>query len=215
MIFWFGAIFHNRIDEVIAILNKYIEPDAKYIIGLEHCTKHQLTNGEHMHFAVDMTEANWLNYVKKFTETFELAGKNNKKGLSHYGRIKKDKVRDETKFMSYTLKDGNYVTKNIEIAELQILIDGSYKKQDYVEELQDYLDKNEFLFEEDQPHLMKDNPINIEKLEMTILKHYIENNKNKKTLLWNKLQWLTLSYMQSRYRKPTISQIYHYMKHKY
>ena len=215
MIFWYAAIFHNRIDEVLRMVESYITDDAKYIIGLEHCSKHKLTDGEHMHFAVEMEQADWLNFVKKFTETFKLAGKNNKKGLSHYGRTKQDKVRDETKFCSYTLKDGNYRTKNMDVLELQELIANSFQKQDYHDKLNIYLNLNQFRFEEDSPHLMKDNPINIEKLEMTILKHYIENSKNSKILLWNKLQYFTLSYMQTNYEKATISQIYHYMKHRY
>ena len=127
--FFFAAIEHSRLEEVHTLIYKYVDASAACIIGLEKADGvHQLTNGEHMHFAVDMTEDQWKLFYKTFVNRFNLGGKNSK-DKSYYGRIKPDKVKDETKFLSYTVKDNNYWTKNVELKDIHKYLAGSYQKQ--------------------------------------------------------------------------------------
>lgn len=172
--FFFAAIQHNRLEEVHTLLYKYVDASAACIIGLETSPGvHQLTNGEHMHFAVQMTEAEWKLFYKTFVNKFNLGGKNSK-DKSYYGKIKQDKVRDETNFLAYTVKDGNYWHKNIALEELQEYINKSFKKeskQSLDEAIQEHI-KNEIwrLPSKDE----------IEKFIAVEIIHYYRVNKLKK-----------------------------------
>lgn len=124
--FFFAAIYHNRIDEVQTTLEKYIDPSASYIIGLEKAIGvHTLTEGEHMHFAVEMTDEQYKLFIKTFTYKFNLGGKNSK-DKSYYGKEKL--VKNENKFLSYTVKDKNIIYKNIDLKTIQEYIHNSFQK---------------------------------------------------------------------------------------
>jgi hypothetical protein len=168
---------------------------------------HKSTNGQHYHVAAQITNKQWNAYKEFLVDHYQLAGKNNKQGKAHYGKIKI--VRDESKFLSYTVKDQNIYYKNIDLPTIQQYIQGSFKKPK--ENYQDTL--LEHLYNIRPSFTSSYNKIDIQQLEKTILMHYLQQ-KDIKTIQYNKLFYYTLTYLQ-KHESHDIEQIYGYMKFKY
>lgn len=210
--FWFAAVTHDVSSQFIADILRYLDPSASLIVALETAQGvHKSTNGQHYHVAAQITNKQWNAYKEYLVDHYQLAGKNNKQGKAHYGKIKI--VRDEFKFLSYTVKDQNIYYHNIDLQTIQKYIQGSFKKpkENYQDTLLDYLANSRPMF------TITINPyrdmIDIAKLEKLILEHYLQQ-KDIKTIQYNKLFYYTLTYLQ-KHESHDIEQIYGYMKFKY
>lgn len=209
--FWFAAVTHDVSSQFIADIERYLDPSASLIVALEVASGvHKSTNGQHYHVAAQISTKQWNAYKEYLVDHYQLAGKNNKQGKAHYGKVKR--VKDETKFLSYTVKDKNIYYRNIDIEKIKEYIQGSFKKAptNYQDSLLEYLFNNRETFI-DSINLYRDQ-INILKLEQTILKHYLQQTEFK-TLQYNKLYYYALTYLQ-KHEKHDLEQIYGYMKYK-
>lgn len=158
MLFFFAQIAHKHEPEVRELLEKYITEDARYIIAKETTTNaHKETNGEHLHFAVDMTKKEYDAFRNTvLVKKFKLRGKAQKDLPKQYGTVKN--VRDEMKMLSYTVKDNNINYKNIDLKTIQEYIEKSYKKQDkktFQDDLMAYLKSFEYSYLTDSPNNQK------------------------------------------------------------
>lgn len=115
-----AAIKHDQWSYVLDTLKEYE-------IGAYLCSKeiakgvHSETNGEHMHFLVQMTDKDYHKFSKRvFVEKYKLRGKATKDNPRQYGRVKK--IENLERMAAYTLKDGNIETN---MSESQI---EGYKK---------------------------------------------------------------------------------------
>jgi len=176
MIFFFLAIRLNRMEELFGDLQHYVDSSGRILLAGETCDKHPATDGEHFHIAVDMTENQYLAFYKTIIKgKYKLNGRATKSGGGRqYGRVKDDKIRDETKFLTYTVKTKNIMSQNFDIEQLQKYIDNSFIKEEKmtkVDALMKYLAEREhdiykqantFNNHNDEPE------INIERLEFII-----------------------------------------------
>jgi hypothetical protein len=208
MLFFFAQIAHKDEPSVRQELEKYITEDARYIIAKETAKQtHVETNGEHLHFAVDMTKKEYDAFRKTvLVSKFKLRGKV-KNGLpKQYGTV--HNVRDEMKMLSYTVKDNNIIYRNIDLKTIQEYIEKSYKKEDkktYQQDLMDYLKSFEpdYFMETPKSCIQTNNgdmfamevqDINFRKIQAEILQHWVVNAS--KPLSRSQLQFYTNLYLQ-------------------
>lgn len=137
--FGFADIEHKHIDELLNMMEHYkIE---KYIIALETVSNgtHKETNGEHIHFVINTNKRVFNSFKETLKNTYKLSGKNGKTGR-YTGWINSGKVKDEDKFISYTVKDKNVKWKGYKSDEIQKALDKSFqKKETMIDELMKYL----------------------------------------------------------------------------
>jgi len=147
---FFGALLHNQIDYVLEILKEY--DIGSYLIGLEVTKEaHKETNGEHIHFLVQMSDKDYHKFSKRiFIDKYKLRGKALKDKPRQYGRVKK--IEDFNKMGSYTLKDGNIRTNMTEeqLADWKSRAFKLKEKDDFRDKLMDHIKEQ---------HL-KENPVN-------------------------------------------------------
>jgi len=216
--FGFADINHKfKLDLVEMMMEYGIE---KYIIALEKVDgkkTHIATQGEHIHFVLYTDLKNFKRFKETLKNKYELSGKNGKTGR-YAGWICKDKVKDEHKFMSYTMKDGNVLWKGFEEDEIKKLKDDSYQKNDtLIDELMKWL-------KEFRPELRKEpagtylnhfqQPVyqskyDLQKVEIEVLKFYM---KKEKKICKSQIKNLTLTYLQLHMedRFDAVDTIYHY-----
>lgn len=145
MKFFFMALALSNGDSLFEDLKKYCDQDGRVVLAGETAKgSHPETNGEHFHIAIDMNDNSYKAFYKTIIQTkYGLKGRATKNGTGRqYGLIKPDKVRDETKFLSYTVKSKNLRTQNISPEELKKYIDESFIKEDKkskIDLLMDYL----------------------------------------------------------------------------
>lgn len=124
---FFACIEHQYFDEVMAILTSY---DIQgYIVAKEiSSASHQDTNGEHMHFVVQMHPSDYKRFADRvFIKRFKLRGRA-VKGLSRqYGKL--TNIENLERMKIYVLKDGNYVT-NLPKDEIARLAQQSFEKNE-------------------------------------------------------------------------------------
>lgn len=140
-----AVIEHKYATEVGDILFQY--DIGKYIIAKEKSnTSHQETNGEHLHFMVEMTDKDYHKFSKRvFIDRFKLRGRASKGKPRQYGKVKH--IENVEKMKQYTLKEADYVS-NLSDEELKMLFEKSYKKAEEIdeqEELFKYLGKLQML----------------------------------------------------------------------
>jgi len=178
MIFFFLAIHLKRMEELFGDLQHYVDSSSRILLAGETCDKHPETDGEHFHIAVDMTENQYLAFYKTIIKgKYKLNGRATKSGSGRqYGRVKQDKIRDETKFLTYTVKTKNIMSQNFDIEQLQKYIDNSFikeEKKSKLDTLMEYLCEHEMDIY-NQPltnNNHNDEPdINIDRLEFIIFK---------------------------------------------
>ena len=128
--FGFADIEHSKLNELIEMMNDY--GIIKYIIAREKVEgkkTHIATNGEHYHFVIYTDLKTFKNFKETLKNKYNLSGKNGKTGR-FAGWIEPKKVKNEHKFMSYTVKDNNVIWKGFEPEEIKQLLDESFQKQD-------------------------------------------------------------------------------------
>ncbi len=123
---FFGCIKHDQIDEVYTILNKY--DIGKFIISLETAPDtHKMSNGEHMHFYVEMFPKDYLRFAKRvFIDKYKLKGKASGGVGRQYGKVKN--IENLERMQAYTIKDGNIRT-NMTEKEIDALKEISFEKK--------------------------------------------------------------------------------------
>ncbi len=208
MKFFFLAIKHEHKDQLWEYLQNYLHPSARIVMAWETSqTAHKETNGEHFHIACDMSDNTYEAFKKTIIlKQFKLRGQARDGIGRQYGLISEKKLRDETKFLTYTIKNNNYTFRNIDLETLQQLYSQSYIKDEKVSEDQlvcDYLLDNRI--EHQVQH------INYENIERFILMHYM--NKGKR-LCKSRLKILAIEYMMNHLpnRYNHLEDILYYIK---
>jgi len=215
--FGFADIEHSKLNEIIEMMNDY--NILKYIIAREKVEgkkTHIATNGEHYHFVIYTDMKTFKNFKETLKNKYKLSGKNGKTGR-YAGWIEPKKVKDEHKFMSYTVKDNNVIWKGFEPEEIKQLLDESFQKTDtLIEELMKMLQTQ-------RPELRTAPPTqynngsgpqwnskyDITGLEVAILKFHMDKNKR---ICKSQIKNLTLTYLQlyMTERYQILDTIYHY-----
>ncbi|AXH74883.1 MAG: putative replicase [Cressdnaviricota sp.] len=131
---FFGAISHKYFEDVRDILVKNYEI-GNWIIAKELSKNaHETTNGEHLHFMVEMSDKDYHRFAKRvFIDMFKLKGRARGGIGRQYGKVKS--IENIEKMKSYTLKDGDYESSLSE-KDLADLYEKSYKKQDDIDEVE-------------------------------------------------------------------------------
>ena len=211
--FFYAQLLHSEIDNIIKYLVRYMDEGAKYIIGMEISPNtHKETKGQHMHFACQMDDKQYDAFRHTvFTNTYKLRGRASKDLPRQFGQIKQ--VRDETKFLAYTVKDKNIRTNIIDEDEIRQYIEASYpkvEKKSKEEEIMEHLltHKPELKLEPYDPY-----NIDFEGIEKCILRYYMSNGQR---LCKSQLKNLTLTYLQCHMKNREcprqFDQIYCYLK---
>jgi len=216
--FGFADINHIHKQNLVEMMTEYgIE---KYIIALEKVDgkkTHIETQGEHMHFVIYTDPKIFKRFKETLKNKYLLSGKNGKT-KRYAGWINKDKVKDEHKFMSYTMKDGNVVWKGFTEDEIKQLKEDSFQKKDtLVDELIKHLKeyRPELRKEQEGTYLNKyqepvyQNKYDLQKVEIEILKFHMEKEKR---ICKSQIKNLTLTYLQLHMedRFNAVDTIYHY-----
>lgn len=127
---FFSAISHVHYDEVKGILLQY--DLGKWIIAKEKTIdSHQESNGEHIHFWVEMTQKDYEAFAARvFIKRFKLRGRATKGNPRQYGKVKE--IENQERMKAYTVKDGDFET-NMSDEEIQKLCDKSFKKVENID----------------------------------------------------------------------------------
>lgn len=203
-----AQIAHKDEPDVREHLEKYITQEARYIIAKETAKgAHKETNGEHLHFAVDMTKSEYDAFRKTvLVNKYKLRGKAEKDKPRQYGIVKN--VRDEMKMLQYTVKDNNIERRNIDLKTIQEYIEKSYKKEDkrcFCQDLMDYLKSLSHSYIVDTPKTQNQlvngvmstvdvKEINFRRIQADILEFWVLNSS--KPLSRSQLQFYTNMYLQ-------------------
>lgn len=122
---FFAAIKHEAKDDVFDMLQEY--KIGGYVIGYETSSDaHQETQGQHMHFVVQMSNQDYHNFSERLKRKYNLRCKALKDKPRQFGALKK--IEKLEKLKAYTIKDGDY-RSNLSEKELEKLTEMSYKKQ--------------------------------------------------------------------------------------
>lgn len=179
MKFFFLAIKHTQIETLWDYLGNYCSPEARVLLAWEVTkTAHKQTDGEHFHVAADMTDKEYQAFKKTIIlKHYQLCGRA-KDGIGRqYGLIQEDKIRNETKFLTYTIKSNNYYSKNMDIEELQELYEHSFQKDDERDldnKVMDYIEAKHTPME----YITYNGGIDTEKIEYAIVEFYIQMHKH-------------------------------------
>lgn len=178
-------------------LEIYLDLSAAYIVAKETVKdKHQETNGEHFHVAAEMSDKQYDSYRNTILKKkYQLRGKACNGLPRQYGVVKN--VRDETKFLGYTVKHKNIEYRNISLDEIKQHISNSYVKEEkrtYQEDLMAYLvqNVNQTLYlgirrppthdyfipqstDEEEEEEEEQYTINVSKIQLDILTYHMEH----------------------------------------
>lgn len=123
---FFGAIGHLQIDDVESMLLKY--DIGQYIIGLEKVSDaHSETDGEHMHFMVQMSDKQYHAFSKRcFKDKYQLRGKALKDKARQYGKVQK--IKDVHRMKLYTCKDGKVRSSLDEETVMALIEEASHEE---------------------------------------------------------------------------------------
>jgi len=207
-----AAIKHEHREEVKNILLEY--NIGAYIIANEISkSSHQETNGEHIHFVVEMTPEEYHRFSKRvFIDKFKLRGRAAKGKPRQYGKV--NKIDNVEKMKIYSLKEGDYIS-NLSSQELETMYEKSYKKAedtDDMEKLYEYLGETN-LYEIDKKDLTtiktqyghweldyeNKQYQNYCRLCRRVIKYYIENNKNRRGLTKTSIECIVRKYIMYIY----------------
>lgn len=209
MKFFFLALPHSYKDQLWEYLNNYLHPSARLVMAWETSQfTHKETNGEHFHIACDMSDNTYEAFKKTIIiKQFKLRGQARDGIGRQYGVISEKKIRDETKFLSYTLKNNNYIFRNFDLETLQSLYSKSYIKdieKSLDQKVCEYLIDNKIEFEIKQY-------ITIENIERFILMYFMTNQKR---LCKSRLKSLAIEYMMNYMpnAKNHLDEILYYIK---
>ena len=207
-----AVIKHEHREEVHQILLEY--NIGMYIISNE-ITKsaHQETNGEHIHFLVEMSAEDYHRFSKRvFIDKFKLRGRASKGKPRQYGKV--SKIENIEKMKSYTLKEGDFIS-NLSEKELNELYEKSYKKAedlDDMEKLYEYLGKTKLYdIDKNDPTTIQDNFGNYQfdyenkqyqnycRLCKRVIMYYVENNKQRRGLTKSSIECIVRKYIMYLY----------------
>ncbi len=124
---FFACIEHKYFDEIVTIVQEY--DTQGYIIAKEVSkTSHKDTNGEHIHFVVQMPPSDYKRLADRvFIKRFHLRGRASK-GLSRqYGKV--NNIENLERMKAYSIKDDNYET-NLDHEEIARLTEISFQKNE-------------------------------------------------------------------------------------
>lgn len=189
-------------------LEAYIDASAAYIVAKETVKdKHKESQGQHFHVAVEMTDKQYDSYRNTILKKkYGLRGKATADKPRQYGVVKN--VRDETKFLQYTVKNQNIIYRNIDLKTIQDYISKSYVKEEkkqFQEELMDLLssyDSSHFfhlrtqnlVYNQGLPDVEPEEIIDVGKIQTEILSFNMMNSLT--PLSRNKLQYYTNLFLQ-------------------
>lgn len=122
-----AAIKHEHREYVMETLKEY--DIGAYLVSFETAKdSHKETNGEHIHFLVQMTIKDYNAYSKRvFIKKFALRGKAAKDKPRQYGKVQK--IESIDRMAAYTLKDGN-IESNMSQAQLDAYREISHQRDD-------------------------------------------------------------------------------------
>lgn len=206
-----AAISHKNYQEVKDILFQY--DIGKYIISKEISkTAHTETNGEHIHFMVEITDKDYHRFSKRlFIDRFNLRGRASKGKPRQYGKVKQ--IDSIEKMKTYTLKEGDYES-NLSEEEVKLLFEKSYRKKDEVDEQEElfrYLGKiklkeidtlNGSIHYGEWKHVPEwehNQYINYCRLCKGVIKFYIETNKSRRGLTKSSVEGIVRKYIMYIY----------------
>jgi len=129
----------------------YLETIIKtYSIG-QYIIAAETTPYDHFHFIVYMSNDDYHKFSKRvFKDKYKLKGRASKGNPRQYGKCKD--IRDPTKMMAYTVKDGNFRT-DMSKQQIEALVKLSFEKaetKDLLQECIDYVDAEYFEYDEIQ-----------------------------------------------------------------
>lgn len=123
---FFAAIEHEHRELVVTMLQEY--DIGGYIVSFETAEGvHLETNGQHMHFCVQINDKDYHSFSERLKRKFKLRGRAVKGSPAQFKCL--TKIENLEKMMSYTLKDGVY-DSNMSEAQLKVLYEQSYQKKE-------------------------------------------------------------------------------------
>lgn len=195
------ACEHKLYDYLEETLKEYAI--GKYLMAAE-VTKdsHSETNGEHFHFLVQMTDADYHKYSKRcFKDKLKLRGKAIDGKPRQYGRVKQ--IENIDRMAAYTIKQGNIRTNMTEAqlnAYKQITFE-SKEEKNFEDELYSFL-LTEAKYGDKSP-LFGQRLTKTQDIGLYIVK-FVRNYKTKIHLGRNKLTKL-IDYYQLHYLKEEMT----------
>ena len=122
-----AAIRHTEIDYVENTLKEY--EIGNYLIGMEVTnTAHHATEGQHMHFVVQMKDDDYHRFAKRvFKDKYKLNGQARDGVPRQYGKIRK--IENLEKMFAYSMKDGK-IRSNMSQDQLDKYFKLSFEKKD-------------------------------------------------------------------------------------
>lgn len=211
--FFMCALPHSELDNLTAKLEQYIDPSASYIIAMETANgdAHSETSGEHFHFAVEMTAQQYERFRHTvFNNQYKLRGRATTGKPRQYGKVKN--VKDETKFLQYTVKSKNIIYKNIDLKTIQDILMKSYVKPDKLDFTNKLMSHLLLIRPEYNEEYSNTHHIYTDTIELAIVQFAMQHDK---LLTKSFLKHQTLVYLQQfmKDRFQHTQQIYAYIKY--
>lgn len=194
-----ACIEHKHREDVMNYLKSY--DIGYYIVSFETSkSSHAETNGEHMHFVVQMSEKDYHTLtIRVFKNKYNLRGRAVDGKPRQYGKVKE--IENLEKMKAYTLKEGVYET-NIPDEEIEMLYSMSKSKNeeaDKEDELMKYLDDVPMKYHEQECHGVNTDA-GYYRLCKAVVKFYIENNKSRKGLTKAGVQGIVRKFIMYHYK---------------
>ena len=214
LMFFYIALEHQYEEELFKALKEYAGAQGRFILAKERAPPpiHSETNGEHFHIAISLNQNQYEAFKKTIIlKRFKRCGVARNGIGRQYGKIHETKVRDQTKFLSYTVKDNNYKSYNFKMEELTHIAELSYPKKDIKTQTQQCMDELLRVPPEIYPDYCKNFDIDISKIEKAIVGYYLDT---KKRLSKSVMKLLTVEYLMLHLpnRENHKNEIYHYIK---
>lgn len=146
---FFAAIKHSPETETFLIESLKSYDIGSYLVVRETVVNaHKLTNGDHYHFLVQMTNDDYIRYRKRvFLDHFKLKGRATKECGRQYGKV--NYLKDPDRMAVYMVKDHGdgdpVVATTFSEAQLTSWFEKSFKKSEqkgYKDSLKVYVDDN-------------------------------------------------------------------------
>uniref|UniRef100_UPI00404AA907 hypothetical protein n=2 Tax=Pseudomonadati TaxID=3379134 RepID=UPI00404AA907 len=194
-----ACIEHKHREDVMNYLKSY--DIGYYIVSFETSkSSHAETNGEHMHFVVQMSEKDYHTLtIRVFKNKYNLRGRAVDGKPRQYGKVKE--IENLEKMKAYTLKEGDYET-NIPDEEIEMLYSMSKSKNeeaDKEDELMQYLADVPMKYHENHG---VNTMAGYHRLCKAVVKFYIENNKSRKGLTKAGVQGIVRKFIMYHYTGP-------------
>ncbi len=142
---FFAAISHSpETEEYLVESIKNYDIGSYLIVRETSENSHKLTNGDHYHFLVQMTNEDYGRFRKRvFLDHFKLKGRATKECGRQYGKV--NYLKDPDRMSVYMMKDGSVVSTTFSEKQLKSWYDQSFKVSQlkgYKDLLKLYVDEN-------------------------------------------------------------------------